>query len=374
MKYAKPMAAAAVLAGAAGAHAQQASVTLYGLLDAGVESVSNVGAAGQRLNRLPTNTNSAPSRFGLRGSEDLGGGLKALFTLENGIAPDTGMAGQGGRLFGRQAWVGIGSAYGTFSLGRQYTMTFWSGLDADILGGNIYGTGSLDAYLPNARADNSLAWRGKFGGLSLGATYSLGRDAVNAGPSPAGTNCAGESASDKAACREWSVMAKYDAANWGFAFADDRLYGRAVGAPPDAVFGGMNSSGKTDDRLVANGYVKLAGAKIGGGLIRRKNEGDAVKPNSKLWHAGVSYPATAQLTLDAQVVSLRYSDVSDFNSTLYGVRGLYALSKRTSLFAQVATIRNDKRAAVSVSGGAPGSNPAAGNSQVGLHAGVRHSF
>ena len=260
------------------------------------------------------------------------------------------------------------------ALGRQYTMTFWSGLSADILGGGIYGTGSLDSYLPNARADNAISWRGTFSGLTLGTTYSLGRDVANAGPSPAGTNCPGESATDGKACREWSLMAKYDTAGWGVALANDRLQGRSVGAAPDAVFGGLDSSAKSDNRLTLNGWVKFGDTKIGGGLIRRSNDGDAIKPNSALWHVGVSHPITPLLIVDAQVVTLRYRGVTDFNSTLLAVRGSYLLSKRTAVFAQVGHISNDGKAAASVSGGAPGSNPVAGGSQSAINAGIRHSF
>lgn len=350
------------------------SVSIYGLIDASLESVNNVGVAGSTLSRMPTNTGTAPSRLGFRGSEDLGNGLAAVFTLEMGIAPNTGTLNQGGRGFGRQAFVGLSSPYGTFSLGRQYTMTFWSGLDADILGGGIYGTGSLDSYLPNARADNAFAWKGKFGGLTMGATYSLGRDAVNAGPSPAGTNCPGGVVGDTAACREWSVMAKYDEARWGVAFANDRLYGRTLGPAPDAIFGGLNSSSKTDNRMTLNGWFKVGDAKIGGGVIRRSNDGSAAVPHSNLWHVGVAYPVSPVLTLSAQAVSLRYNESSAYNSNLYAIRGDYQFSKRTAVYLQMARINNNASAAVSVSGGAPGSNPVAGQSQTGVNAGIRLSF
>ena len=171
---------------ASGAHAQAAppsSVTLYGLIDAGVEYVNKVDGKGS-LQRMPSNTGSLPSRVGFRGSEDLGNGLRAVFTAEMGFAPDQGTAGQGGRLFGRQAFVGLAGPWGAVTAGRQYSMLFWSMLDADIIGPAVHGIGSLDSYIPNARADNALAYRGTFGALQLGAQYSLGRDAVNAGPSP----------------------------------------------------------------------------------------------------------------------------------------------------------------------------------------------
>lgn len=199
------------LAGLVATGAVQAqSVSLYGIIDAGVESVSNVAPAGGRITRMPSNTGIVPSRLGMRGKEDLGAGLSAIYTLEMGFAPDTGASGQGGRLFGRQSFVGLSGDWGAVTLGRQWTMLFWSLLDSDIVGPTIYGLGSLDSYIPNARIDNSIAYKGKFSDVTVGATYSLGRDTVNAGPSPAGTNCPGESGTDSQACRAWSAMVKYD--------------------------------------------------------------------------------------------------------------------------------------------------------------------
>ncbi|MGH8783237.1 porin, partial [Paraburkholderia sp.] len=135
----------------------QSSVTLYGILDTGVEYVSHANAAGNGVVRMPGITGEIPSRWGLRGSEDLGGGYKAVFNLENGFNTRGGDVNQGGRLFGRQAWVGIASPYGQLSFGRVYTMTYWAMIDSDVLGPDIYGSGSLDSYLPNARSDNTVA-------------------------------------------------------------------------------------------------------------------------------------------------------------------------------------------------------------------------
>ncbi|AEK63538.1 Outer membrane porin protein 32 precursor; putative 3-hydroxyphenylpropionic acid porine [Collimonas fungivorans Ter331] len=69
--------------------------------------LSNVGAAKQGLVRMPNLTGTTPSRIGFRGIEDLGNGLKGIFMLENGFAPDSGALNQGGRLFGRVSYVGL---------------------------------------------------------------------------------------------------------------------------------------------------------------------------------------------------------------------------------------------------------------------------
>lgn len=104
----------------------QTSVTLYGLIDTGLTYVSNQKVAGAspttgHSNFLETNASVVPDRWGLRGSEDLGDGLKAIFTLENGFALTNGTLGQHGLLFGRQAFVGLSSnKFGTVTFGRQY--------------------------------------------------------------------------------------------------------------------------------------------------------------------------------------------------------------------------------------------------------------
>ncbi|CAB3724597.1 porin [Paraburkholderia rhynchosiae] len=99
------------------AHAQS-SVTLYGLLDEGLNFTSNANGHGTYQMK---SGDTYGSRWGLRGNEDLGGGLKAVFKLESGFDTNSGQAGQGGRLFGRQAYVGLSSdQYGTLTFGRQY--------------------------------------------------------------------------------------------------------------------------------------------------------------------------------------------------------------------------------------------------------------
>ena len=352
----------------------QSSVTLYGLMDTGIETISNVGAAGFRVNRVPSNTATIPSRTGFRGREDLGGGLAAVFTLEMGIAPDTGASGQGGRLFGRQALVGLSGDWGAVTLGRQYTMTFWSLLESDIFGSSVYGLGALDAYIPNARADNAIAYRGKFNEVSAGATYSLGRDTVNAGPSPAGTNCAGENGADALACREWSAMVKYDTKVWGAALAYDRLNGRTVTAATGPVFGGLDSADKSDTRLMLNGYANIGPVKVGGGVIRRNNEGSATIPKSNLLYVGAAYTLSPAVMFDGAIAKLDYKGGSTLDATVVALRSWYRFSKRTSVYVQVGHIRNGSASAVSVSSGAAGSAPAAGGSQTGAMAGIYHSF
>ncbi|WLE64024.1 porin [Burkholderia plantarii] len=125
----KKMIAVVSTAGAMGfgltAHAQS-SVTLYGLIDEGVNFTSNAG--GSKSYQMVSG-DTVGSNWGLKGTEDLGGGLRALFQLENGFNASTGALGVTSRMFGRQAYVGLDSdRFGTLTLGRQYdpTLDMWS--------------------------------------------------------------------------------------------------------------------------------------------------------------------------------------------------------------------------------------------------------
>jgi general bacterial porin, GBP family len=95
----------------------QSSVTLYGQIDEAIAYINNAGSGPSYRMRSGT---WIGSQWGLLGTEDLGGGYKAYFRLENGFDVNTGKLGQDGREFGRQSYVGIGTPYGSWSLGRQY--------------------------------------------------------------------------------------------------------------------------------------------------------------------------------------------------------------------------------------------------------------
>src|SRR5260370_5619318 len=113
----------AALGSVASAAQAQFSVTLYGFIDAGISYVNSrriaTGGSG-KLVKVDDGVAKA-NRWGLRGTEDLGGGLKAIFVLENGFRVANGSLGQGGALFGRQAYVGVTKDdIGSFTLGRPY--------------------------------------------------------------------------------------------------------------------------------------------------------------------------------------------------------------------------------------------------------------
>jgi predicted porin len=177
----KSLLALAALGAFAGVAHAQSSVTLYGIIDEGFNINTNSG--GKHLYNLSSGVLQG-SRFGLRGTEDLGGGLKAIFVLENGFDVNNGKLGQGGLMFGRQAYVGLGSQFGTVTLGRQYdsVVDYVGPLEAgDQWGGYIAAhPGDLDNFNNAYRTNNTVKYTSKnYGGLTFGGTYSFGGQAGN---------------------------------------------------------------------------------------------------------------------------------------------------------------------------------------------------
>ncbi|NML35533.1 porin [Paraburkholderia antibiotica] len=167
----------ALLGTASAAHAQS-SVTLYGLLDQSVQFVHNADPAGGNVWRM-FGGNLQGNRFGLRGVEDLGGGLKAIFTLENGFDINNGRLGQGGRMFGRQVFVGLtGESWGTVTAGRQFDPVVE--MVQPLTGGGYWGStfatpGDVDNNDNSSRTNNAIKYRSPvFAGFQFEGMYALG--------------------------------------------------------------------------------------------------------------------------------------------------------------------------------------------------------
>lgn len=165
---------------ATAAHAQS-SVTLYGLIDAGITYTNNQHG---HSNWQETSGSVNGSRWGLRGAEDLGGGLKAIFTLENGFGINDGTLKQGGREFGRQAFVGLSSdQFGSVTLGRQYdSMVDYVGplaLTGTQYGGTQFAHPFDNDNLNNSfRVNNSVKYQSvNYGGFKFGGMYGFSNQA-----------------------------------------------------------------------------------------------------------------------------------------------------------------------------------------------------
>ncbi|WP_343674333.1 porin [Paraburkholderia heleia] len=164
----------------------KASVTLYGIIDEGVQFISNNknvvngrNVGGRQLTLDSTNGING-SIWGLKGSEDLGGGLAAIFQLESGVNLNSGQLGQGGAEFGRQAYVGLASnRFGAITLGRQYDSPFYLVRQVTTMGyfssALFSHPGDLDNLNNSLRLNNSIRYISvNYRGLTFGGEWSLG--------------------------------------------------------------------------------------------------------------------------------------------------------------------------------------------------------
>jgi predicted porin len=175
----KKLAIAALLASATGVAHAQSSVTLYGIVDEAVEYVSNVG--GHSLYGM-TNP-MAPDMFGLRGVEDLGGGLSAVFELQSEFFANSGKMIVPGEIFNRKAFVGVRSeTYGTLTLGHQpdFMYDILGGYQSSLVLGNLLSLheGNFDEAANLSQFDNSAKYvSATYGGFRFGSQFGFGNQA-----------------------------------------------------------------------------------------------------------------------------------------------------------------------------------------------------
>ncbi|PMS21488.1 porin [Trinickia soli] len=244
------LSAVALAAGlAAGAAQAQSSVTLYGIVDTGIGYQNNQAPAlgatsGGHASTKMINGIWSGSRFGMKGSEDLGGGTKAIFTLEEGFNSATGAMAVSGLAFNRQAFVGLTDArLGTFTAGRQYTAYYtllspWSPTTW-LTGAFGAHPGDIDSLDTNYRANNSFVYMSPtIGGLTLGGSYSIGGEpgSFNAGST-------------------WSAAAQYKNGPLGIAAGIQRVNNSAEGGGAWGSFSTVsNAGGQPAVSALNNGY------------------------------------------------------------------------------------------------------------------------
>lgn len=356
------------------------NITFYGVLDGGFERITNIKTSTTEgsVTRMPNITGSIPSRVGLRAAKEFAPGYKAIATAEMGFNFDDGTVGQSTagsnpRIFGRQLFAGVDTPYGALTFGRQNSMLVYALGDADLLGPTIYSMGSLDAYLPNARFDNSLAWRKNFEKFSLGMTYSTGRDTT--GGAPGSGTCAGEIPGQASACKGWSAMAKYDDANYGAALGLDEQ--RGGGSATANFFNGASTLAFTrpqdfDRRITANGYAKFGAAKIGLGWLGREVNVVAGSYKSNIWFLDAAYRLNSRISFDGGLYRVTNHDM-DRNASLVALRTFYNLDKDFDAYLQLSHLINSSKANYAVSVG-PNVAPPAGGAQTGTMVGLRYKF
>jgi general bacterial porin, GBP family len=376
-------AVAALAASFATAASAQSSVTLYGLVDAGLTYVNNVQAqAGAGYEKASswgvTGGNVQMSRWGLRGAEDLGGGMKAIFTLENGFNVANGNSIDG-REFTRQAYVGLSTQVGTVTLGRQTDAVadYLGPLSATGTWGGKYFAhpGDLDNLDGNAfRVNNSVKFvSANYSGFSFAGAYGFSNDAGSF-----------------AANRAYSLGAGY--ANGPFKLGAAYTQGNGVGGNTTGAITDLAYVNPVTNLVVDDVRVRTFGA--GGsfstgaltfGLLWTQTREDSntfssTSYNTNNYEANARYALTPALSLGAAYTFTNAKvNFADGNERVrfhqFGLQTDYALSKRTDIYAEgVMQI---------ASGGPEGFYPAAhisgaaassSSRQVLVTTGIRHRF
>jgi len=385
----RSMTTAALLACSGSAFAQS-SVTLYGVVDINLEYVNHVGAiptAANQFNRGPSNDvyrmssgGFSGSRWGIRGLEDLGSGLKAIFVLESGFNVDTGTLQQGGRLFGRQAFVGVQKdGIGQISLGRQYASMF------EALA-NFAPAAYATQYEPtvlmtgaNFREDNTVKYTGQFGPVTALAHWSFGTGLAL--PQTVGV----------------AVPIGGNGEVPG-AFRRDTAYGAAVAYQQGSVglVAGYDQwnptigtgSGTMKKAAVGASYSFGTLAKIMGGYRwgQNKDATDVVIQRDDFFWIGANYQATPAIGLTLEYnydnVKSLFGDTHVANPWQIAFIANYAFSKRTDLYLTTAYAKNaglmmESLATTFANSLSLGNSYVLANGQsnmIGVALGIRHKF
>jgi len=382
----KNMVALAVTAAFALPAFAQSSITLYGVIDEGINYTSN---AGDKSAYQLESGYAQGSRWGLKGSEDLGSGLKAIFDLENGFDVNSGGLQEGARIFGRQAFVGLTAAnYGTLTLGRQYDSVV-DYLAPTTANGN-WGGYLLSHPYDNDNTDNSFRVNNtvkymspSFAGLQFGGTYSFSNE----------TGFANN--------RTYSLGGQYT--NGGL------LVGAAY---LDANNPGLTTDGSiaTDDanfiserlRIFGGGINYTFGAATVGFAYSNTNVGQPSATDTSVYVGAITPPNGGTLTAlkfqnfevngkyqftPAFFVGVQYvytaatMDATSGNENpkyhTFGLMADYNLSKRTDFYFQAAyqKVAGDKTDTVLDDAYIPGAAGASSSSnQVTVRAAIRHQF
>lgn len=318
------------------------SVTLYGLIDTGI-GYNKVKGAGYDASRLGMiNGIEAGSRWGLRGMDDLGDGMRAEFVLESGFDSSTGDRAQGGRLFGRQATIGLANdAWGKLEFGRQVTVSsrYLADIDPFYTSYTQSNLGLGFSASNTNRWDNMVMYRSpSVGGLEMNVGYSFNVDANDATQTGFATadNARGITAGVRYLSGPLNLTATFDQLNGSNAAGSEDATPRqyAIGASYDfEVLKVAAAYGRTTDGWFV-GQDLPAGTPFSSELgINRYVDG--FKANSYMLGATVPLSAAASVFFSWQNVNpsndLLTGDDETMNS--YSVGYTYDLSKRTNLYA-----------------------------------------
>lgn len=336
------LAATLLLALAGSAQAQQApssSVTMFGVMDLdltyGKGSLTTLRALG--------NSGLSGSRLGVRGVEDLGGGLRASFVIEHGLVPDTGAAVSSTVFWNRQTYVALGSTQlGEVSFGRQYTPTFLVHATYDAFGPQGAAAqqvllNSVEIAQPtNIRANNAINYvtPGGLGGVLVQAMVAAGEGATTG--------------------KHMGLRVNYAGGPVSVDLALGKYYDSSIGDLKSITVGGRYKIGNLS--LFA--------------LHDRANSGSSTDSVGTQVSASYALGATELKISAAQSERKNNAGVKNGTAKRVGVGAVHTLSVRTAFYTSLARVSNANGSAVALNG----STTAANGSSTGLDVGIKHSF
>lgn len=338
----------------------QSGVTLYGRVNQDIEYLSDIPAAnGSSTSRISDHGGDwGTSLLGLQGVEDIGGGTKILFHLENGFNSATGQQGDSVSFFQRWATVGAGNAsWGTVLLGRELFISngVW---DFDPFGQSAWSSASLVRGRNWPQSSNNISYQSpKIGGLEIYGQYSLS-NATNWN----GNNTTAQGRSD-------GLQITYSSAWFQLRGLYDETRNPANGQLDDVFqysqeyFAGVN---------VFLGPVKLQAVYQTSHASVNSN---SVPTSTRQVWGGITWQATPSASLIAAAYHVNANNGAG-NATIYTAGGTYSISKRTLLDIQAATVRDSWAGTFGLEANLPGNadNPFSGHSQSGAYAGIQHNF
>ncbi|NPT55085.1 porin [Paraburkholderia elongata] len=334
----------------------QNSVTLYGIVDVGVQAVNHVptvnGQGGTAFSL--TSGGAQTSRWGLRVKEDLGGGYGVIAVLEDGFDATKGTLNNGGRLWGRSSYVGFTSQYGIFTLGRQVTAIYDFDLAYDPVGPALYSSPAYDAAFVS-RADNSVKYVDDVslagGKLSLDALYSFGYDSVTG---------VGPVAGDYRVGKEESLFINYQRSVVSVGLLFDQQNGNTIAAQDNKV-----------QRFGAAAQVDLSPVQLYAAYRFLAQKHAAQNRYSSLYWLGAKYLVTPAFNVSSDLLYQQDRNTGQGNPVMLSAIGSYLLSKSTDVYLEAATVLNKKHTNLGVNGFGTSTT---GEVQTGVLVGLRTRF
>jgi predicted porin len=357
MKFKKlHIAASAVVAVMAGTAHAQSSVTLYGIANTAFVFTSKTanasgGNAGKTVGIV--DSGDGPSVFGIRGTEDLGSGLKAEFRLESGInMANGGFNSSNGNFFGRLAWVGLDSNYGAVKAGLQFSPFFTTLYALDPRHHSEFGSGLVifadSVAVTSAFVSNSVSYTSpEIAGFQGQAMLALGGKA-----------------GDFSAGRQWSASLKYEN---GSLLIDAAFFdGNSGGTVQTPIPSTLAFEGRTIGAAYTIGSLTVKASFV--------NYKVAQSFDSNVYGGGLKYQITPAVDVNGGVWYTTDRNNTENHSILAAVGTDYQLSKRTSLFAQFATVNNHGAMNTGLAVSEASLVRGVKGTTVGGNVGIRHSF